>query len=128
MRFLLDTHVLLWWWSEESCLSSKARRTISDQSNEIFVSAASAWEISTKVRLGKLQVAIDLVRDFSDYISRDGFITLPITAEHGLRAGLLPSVHKDPFDRMLIAQSQTEAIPLISNEEIFANYGIQQVW
>ena len=128
MRLLLDTHALLWWWGEESRLSPRARRLISDEANEILVSVASAWEISTKVRLGKLMVAIDLVRDFSDYLSRDGFFTLPITAEHGLRAGLLPGPHKDPFDRMLVAQAQMEAIPIVSNEEVFGKYGVQRIW
>ena len=125
---LLDTHALLWWWGEENRLSPRARKLIADEGNEILVSAASAWEISTKVRLGKLLVAIDLVRDFSDYLSRDGFFALPITAEHGLRAGLLPGPHKDPFDRMLVAQSQMEAIPIVSNEEVFDSYGARRIW
>jgi PIN domain nuclease of toxin-antitoxin system len=128
MRLLLDTHALLWWWREEGLLSPRARKAIADEGNEILVSAASAWEISTKVRLGKLIVAIDLVRDFSDYLSHDGFFTLPITAEHGLRAGLLPGPHKDPFDRMLVAQAQMEAIPIVSNEEVFGKYGVQRIW
>ncbi|MBZ5599879.1 MAG: type II toxin-antitoxin system VapC family toxin [Acidobacteriia bacterium] len=128
MRVLLDTHALLWWWGEENRLSPRARKLIADEGNEILVSAASAWEISTKVRLGKLLVAIDLVRDFSDYLSRDGFFALPITAEHGLRAGLLPGPHKDPFDRMLVAQSQMEAIPIVSNEEVFDSYGARRIW
>jgi PIN domain nuclease of toxin-antitoxin system len=72
--------------------------------------------------------AIDLVRDFSDYLSRDGFFSLPITAEHGLRAGLLPGPHKDPFDRMLVAQSQMEAIPIVSNEQVFDSYGVRRIW
>jgi len=125
---LLDTHALLWWWSEAGSLSARSRKLIADEANEVLVSAASAWEISTKVRLGKLVVAIELVRDFSDYLSRDGFFTLPITAEHGLRAGLLPGPHKDPFDRMLIAQAQAEAIAIVSNEEVFGEYGIQRLW
>ena len=78
--------------------------------------------------MSKLLVAIDLVRDFSDYLSRDGFFALPITAEHGLRAGLLPGPHKDPFDRMLVAQSQMEAIPIVSNEEVFDSYGVRRIW
>jgi PIN domain nuclease of toxin-antitoxin system len=128
LRLLLDTHALLWWWREEGRLSPRARKLIADEGNEILVSAASAWEISTKVRLGKLIVSIDLVRDFSDYLSRDGFFSLPITAEHGLRAGLLPGPHKDPFDRMLVAQSQMEAIPIVSNEQVFDSYGVRRIW
>jgi len=128
LRLLLDTHALLWWCTEESRLSPQARKLVADESNEILVSAASAWEISTKVRLGKLLVAVDLVRDFSDYLSRDRFFTLPITAEHGLRAGLLPGPHKDPFDRMLVAQSQIEAISIVSNEDAFDSYGVHRIW
>ena len=109
-------------------MSPQARKLVADESNEILVSAASAWEISTKVRLGKLLVAVDLVRDFSDYLSRDRFFTLPITAEHGLRAGLLPGPHKDPFDRMLVAQSQIEAISIVSNEDAFDSYGVHRIW
>lgn len=128
MRLLLDTHALLWWWREEGHLSLRTRKLIADQGNEILVSAASAWEIATKLRLGRLLVTIDLVRDYSDYLSRDGFLDLPVTTEHGLRAGLLPGPHKDPFDRMLIAQAQMEAIPIVSNEEVFDVYGVQRVW
>lgn len=128
LRLLLDTHALLWWWLRDDRLSARCRRLIADQGNEVLVSAASAWEISTKVRLGKLILNVDLVRDFSDYLSRDGFLELPISAGHGLRAGLLPGPHKDPFDRMLIAQSQTDAIPLLSNEAVFDSYGVQRVW
>jgi len=128
VRLLLDTHALLWWWSEAASLSPICRKLISDQGNEILVSAASAWEIATKVRLGRLQVSIDLARDFSDYLLRDGFLTLPVSAEHGLRAGLLPVPHKDPFDRMLVAQAQVEELPIVSNEEIFDSYGVQRIW
>ena len=80
------------------------------------------------MRLGKLQAAIDLVQDFEDYLARDVFLALPISFEHGLRAGLLPGPHKDPFDRMLIAQAQAEGVPIISNEVIFDSYGVQRIW
>jgi PIN domain nuclease of toxin-antitoxin system len=128
VRLLLDTHALLWWWRDETRLSPQVRKLITDRGNEILVSAASAWEISTKVRLGRLLVTIDLARDYSDYLSRDGFLDLPVSTEHGLSAGLLPGPHRDPFDRMLIAQSLTEAIPLVSNEEVFDAYGVQRIW
>ena len=92
------------------------------------MSAASAWEIATKVRLGKLPTAADLASDFSGQIEREGFHLLPISAEHGIRAGLLPGPHKDPFDRMLIAQAQAENIAIVSNEAVFESYGINRLW
>lgn len=92
------------------------------------MSAASAWEIATKVRLGKLPTAADLASDFSGQIEREGFQLLPISADHGIRAGLLPGPHKDPFDRMLIAQAQAENMPIVSNEAVFESYGINRLW
>ena len=119
MRVLLDTHALLWWLSDDAALTRSARRTIADTKNTLIVSAASAWEIATKVRLGRLPSANDLAADFSGHLDRDGFELLAISAEHGIRAGLLPGPHKDPFDRMLIAQAQAENMPIITNETIF---------
>lgn len=92
------------------------------------MSAASAWEIATKVRLGKLPTAADLAADFAGQLEREGFGMLPISGEHAIRAGLLPGDHKDPFDRMLIAQSQAENLALISNEEVFDLYGVRRIW
>ena len=94
----------------------------------MVVSAASAWELAIKFQQGKLPKAADLVSDFSNRIDREGFQLLPISAEHGIRAGLLPGPHKDPFDRMLIAQSQAENMPIISNETIFESYGVRRLW
>ena len=128
MRVLLDTHALLWWLSDDAALTRSARRTIADTKNTMIVSAASAWEIATKVRLGKLPTANDLAADFSGHLDRDGFQLLAISAEHGIRAGLLPGPHKDPFDRMLIAQAQAENVPIISNEILFESYGVRRIW
>ena len=128
MRALLDTHALLWWLSDDPSLTRTARRIIAETGNNLIVSASSAWEISTKVRLGKLRTAADLVSDFSDRMEREGFQLLPISPEHGIRAGLLPGPHKDPFDRMLIAQAQAENIPIISNEAVFEGYGVRRLW
>ncbi|HXW91411.1 MAG TPA: type II toxin-antitoxin system VapC family toxin [Terriglobales bacterium] len=128
MRALLDTHALLWWLSDDPALSRAARKIIAETNNSVIVSAASAWEIATKVRLGKLPTAADLVSDFSILIEREGFQLLSISAEHGIRAGLLPGPHKDPFDRMLIAQSQAENIPIISKEALFESYGVRRLW
>ena len=128
MRALLDTHALLWWLSGDPALTQTARKIIAETKNTVVVSAASAWEIATKVRLGKLPTAADLVADFCAQIDREGFHFLAISAEHGIRGGLLPGPHKDPFDRMLIAQSQAENIPVISNESVFEAYGVRRLW
>ena len=128
MRALFDTHALIWWFSDESSLTPTVREIIADTENTMLVSAASAWEIAIKHRLGKLRKVADLVSDFSGRIALEGFHLLPISAEHGIRAGLLPGLHKDPFDRMLIAQSQAEDIPIISNETVFDTYGVRRLW
>jgi len=103
---LLDMHTLLWWLSDDPALTTAARKIMADTNNAIFVSAASAWEIAIKVRTGKLPTAVELTSDFDGYLSREGFQILQITGQHAIRAGLLPGPHKDPFYRMLIAQSQ----------------------
>ena len=128
MQALLDTHALLWWLSDEPALTTAARKIIADTKNLIFVSAASAWEIATKVRLGKLPTAADLAADFASHLEREGFQMLTITWDHAIRAGVLPGPHRDPFDRMLIAQAQAENIPILSNEALFDAYGIRRVW
>ncbi len=94
----------------------------------VFVSATSAWEIATKARVGKLPVAEELAATLDDYLAGQGFQGLDITLEHGQRAGALPGPHRDPFDRMLIAQAQAENLILISNEAIFDQYGVTRLW
>jgi PIN domain nuclease of toxin-antitoxin system len=128
MHVLLDTHALLWWLSDDPALTKSARKAIGETRNTVYVSAASAWEIATKVRLGKLPTAVDLASDFAGVLDRERFQTLPISAEHAVRAGLLPGSHKDPFDRMLIAQAQTENMPIVSNETLFDSYGLRRIW
>ena len=128
MRVLLDTHTLLWWLAGDSALSRRARAVIADTGNSVVVSAASAWEIAIKVRLGKLPTAAGLVEDFARYIELEGFELLPISAGHAIRAGLLPGTHRDPFDRMLIAHAQAENLALVSNERLFDSYGIRRLW
>ena len=128
MRFLLDTHTLLWSFNGSSSLSPRAHRLIEDGSNEILVSAASAWEIATKVRLGKLPTGEELVSDLEGYLSQLGCVPLPISLDHAVRAGRLPGEHRDPFDRMLIAQAQSENLKIISNDRIFDDYHVQRIW
>ena len=128
MRALLDTHALLWWLSDDPALSKPARKFIAETKNTAVVSAASAWEIATKVRLGKLATAAELAADFVGFVEREGFELLPISPDHAIRAGLLPGPHKDPFDRMLIAQAQAEGVPVVTNERVFDAYGIRRIW
>jgi PIN domain nuclease of toxin-antitoxin system len=128
VRVLLDTHALLWWVIADERLSKTASSAITAINTEVLVSAVSAWETTTKVRLGKLPGAELFAAEFSRTVKRLGFRQLAITVDHGQRAGFLPGHHKDPFDRILIAQSLAENIPLISNEKLFDDYGIQRIW
>jgi PIN domain nuclease of toxin-antitoxin system len=128
LRALLDTHALLWWLTDDPALTRTARTIIADTKNTLIVSAASAWEIATKVRLGKLPAAETLVEDFHRHMENEGFELLAVSAEHGIRGGLLSGPHKDPFDRMLIAQAHAENLPVISNESLFEAYGVRRLW
>ena len=128
MRVLLDTHALLWWLDGDRRLPAKVRRLIADSGSDVLVSAASAWEITTKARLGKLPGALEVASDVVACITGQGFSALPISMEHAQRAGGLPGPHRDPFDRMLIAQSQAEDLPLATNEQVFDAYGVRRIW
>ena len=128
MRLLLDTHALLWWLSDDPALPTSARKLIARANNTVLVSAASAWEIAIKFRLGKLPGAADLVADFSGFLKRERFESLSITDDHAIRAGSLPGPHKDPFNRMLIAQVQAENLPLVSNDAALDGYKVRRIW
>ena len=128
MRVLLDTHVLLWWLLDEQVVSPAARAAIADDANDTFVSGASAWEIAIKYKTGKLPSAAPLMANLEEAILDGGFAEMPVTLRHGELAGGLPLHHKDPFDRMLIAQAQSERLTLISNERLFDRYGVARLW
>lgn len=128
MRLLLDTHALLSRLADDPSLSAAVRRLIARANNTVFASAASAWEIATKLRRGKLPGAEELATGFPGYLARERFEQLPITVEHGILAGLLPRPHKDPFDRMLVAQSQAENLVIVSNNSMFDGYGVRRLW
>jgi PIN domain nuclease of toxin-antitoxin system len=128
VRLLLDTHALLWWYSDDPALPKSCRKLIARSDSSVFVSAASAWEIATKFRLGKLPSASDLIQDFGGYLDRDKFLSLPVSYDHGVRAGMLPGTHQDPFDRMLIAQAELEKLFIVSNERVFDLYGVRRIW
>ncbi|PKP76848.1 MAG: PIN domain nuclease [Alphaproteobacteria bacterium HGW-Alphaproteobacteria-3] len=129
MRLLLDTHALIWWVLENPLLSPKASAAIADTANDVLVSAASAWEISIKHKIGKLPPeAVVLAGDVAKAVASGGFVELPVTMIHGQMAGALDGHHKDPFDRMLIAQALCEELTLVSNETRFDTYGVTRLW
>ena len=128
MRVLLDTHTLIWWMTTDPHLSRSARALIEEKGNVSLVSAVSAWEIATKVRLGRLPSASNLVQEFVADLALERIDILAVTADHGIRAGLLPGPHQDPFDRMLIAQALAENIPIVSNDRALDGYGALRLW
>lgn len=128
MRLLLDTHALLWWFTDDARLSAKARKLILDEGNEILVSAASAWEVSTKFSLGKLSEVSDLLARFEELVAADGFKHLAVNYRHALRAGSYAMPHRDPFDRMLAAQAELEGVPLVTLDTAFADFPVRRVW
>jgi PIN domain nuclease of toxin-antitoxin system len=128
VTFLLDTHALLWWLFDDARLSKVARSIIADPSHRILVSSASAWEISTKHRLGKLGGVDALVSDLPGWIARAGFTELAITVAHAQGAGQWSVPHRDPFDRMLAAQSAAEAAPLVTSDQALKLFGVPIVW
>jgi len=128
MRLLLDTHTFLWAITGDKRLSRTAHALLSSFESEVFVSAASAWEISTKYRLGKLPETHSLMPGIVGIVEQVGFHELPISLDHAQRAGSLAGTHNDPFDRMLIAQAQAENLTLVSNERLFDSFGIRRVW
>lgn len=125
---ILDTHALLWWLFDDARLSVTARDAIAAPEHRIWVSAASAWEIATKARLGKLPEAGDVSQRLPHYLRHARFLELPVNIEHSLRAGALPGPHRDPFDRMLIAQSFVTGYPVVTTDPVFSDYGARVVW
>ena len=128
MRLLLDTHAFLWWLFDDARLSGTARQLVADPSHRIFVSAASAWEISTKYRLGRLPEAGEVASDVPAWIEKARFDALPITVRHAQLAGGWEAAHRDPFDRMLAAQAHLEEVPLISEDAALKEFAIELVW
>ena len=130
---LLDTHALLWWLADDPKLSGPSREAIADGERAVLVSAACLWEIATKNRLGKLGEADAFLADPVGIISAEGFEPLPITLPHALLSGGLDTDHRDPFDRMLMAQSLIDDLVLVSNEEPFdrirhEGQGMKRLW
>lgn len=128
MRALLDTHALVWWIADSRRLSKIAFETIGNEEADIMVSAASAWEIATKHRLGKLPEADGLSGGIRTAIAGQGFDELAITVDDAERAGRLPGPHRDPFDRLLIAQAAARGLFVVSIDPVFDQYGVSRLW
>jgi len=128
VRLLLDTHAFLWWLAGNRRLSRAARRAVENTSNDVVVSAASAWEITTKHRVGKLPEAEAVALDVSGSIAGQGFDELAITVADAERAGRLPGAHRDPFDRVLIAQALAHDLTVVSIDRVFDGYGVSRLW
>jgi PIN domain nuclease of toxin-antitoxin system len=128
MRYLLDTHTFLWWNMDDAQLSPLAKETIADGDNEIFLSAATAWEIAIKTARGRLELPEDPTRYVSSRMNLHGFQALPVQIHHAVQVYKLPMHHADPFDRLLITQSQIESMPLISVDAEIRKYEVEVVW
>ena len=128
MRFLLDTHTLLWWWGDPEKLSDQAIILLKDPKNRIFVSAASAIEVATKTRVGKLDDGRIIVESWDQRLQVDGFLELAIASKHALKAGIMSGEHRDPFDRLLSAQSLIENLPVIGCDPSIPRFGVKQLW
>lgn len=127
-KFLLDTHALLWWLFDDPRLSRSAYDVIQEPDNKILVSSASGWEIATKYRLGKLPHAGEAAHNLPSLLRRSRMTVLQITMEHALAAGSLPGPHRDPFDRMLIAQGQLEELTIVTSDPAFEQYSVTLLW
>ncbi|MCJ7568470.1 MAG: type II toxin-antitoxin system VapC family toxin [Anaerolineales bacterium] len=128
MKVLLDTHTFLWWIDDAPNLSDKAREILTDAGNTIFVSVASGWEIAIKTGIGRLQVEGDPERLFPEQIARNAFQTLPIQMSHALHTVHLPYYHRDPFDRLLVSQSQIEDLPIVTRDPAIGHYEVETIW
>jgi len=128
MASLLDTHALIWWVVGDPRITPRLRALLASADEDVFVSAATAWEIATKARLGKLRSPKVLLADFAEAIETLGFLPLPIELRHGQDAGQLPGAHRDPFDRMLAAQARAEGLTLVSADPAFAALGVATLW
>lgn len=124
MRLLLDTHIFLWWVTGDKALSRKTRAAIADSANDCFLSVASTWEMAIKTSLGKLELSVSLERFLPEQLAANQFQLLPLELSHSLRVASLPWHHRDPFDRLLIAQCQVEGLTLVSADKAMADYGL----
>ncbi len=127
-ELLLDTHALLWCWADDPVLPPSVREVVTDPGNEVFVSAASAWEVATKFRLGRLTEYEGAVLRFNEFVVDAAMRHLPVTYQHGLRAGSYSAEHRDPFDRILAAQAELESLILVTTDSAFREFPVRVLW
>jgi PIN domain nuclease of toxin-antitoxin system len=127
-RLLLDTHAFLWWIDDAPELKARAKRAIADMKNECYLSAASCWEMAIKVSLGKLRLTKPLERFVTEQLTANGFTLLSVELRHLAKVEKLPFFHRDPFDRLLIAQAIAEKLTIVSADKAFAKYGVDVLW
>ena len=128
MKYLLDTHAFLWFILDDKRISANAKSIIKDSKNEIFFSAASAWEMAIKIKLNRLKIKSDLEPFIIEQLQANNIVPLSITISHSLYTERLPQLHKDPFDRLMIAQSIVEDLPLITKDQDIRKYNLKAVW
>jgi PIN domain nuclease of toxin-antitoxin system len=128
MRALLDTHTFLWWITDNPQLSSRVREIIRDGNNELFLSAASGWEIVIKTQLGRLNLPDNLEHFISEQLTINSIYSLPIQMSHALHVFVLPNHHQDPFDRIIVAQAQLENLAILSADQQIARYPVEIIW
>lgn len=128
MNLLLDTQALLWFVLDDSRLSKKAQESIATTDTLVFVSPASLWEITIKISLGKYALPLPFATFWDDQLHTNDFVLLPISVVHTARVVDLPYHHRDPFDRLIIAQSLVERVPIVSSDELFTRYGVERIW
>ncbi len=128
MKVLLDTHTFLWWIIDSPKLSSRIRKIISDGNNDLFLSAASGWEIAIKAQLGRIKIPDKPEIFISEQMRANAIQGLPIQISHALHVYNLPSRHRDPFDRMLVAQAQLEGLPILTDDPQIAQYPVKVIW
>lgn len=128
MNLLLDTQALLWFVLDDSRLSETARESIVAADGIVYVSSASLWEVAIKISLGKYALPMPFAAFWDDQLLANDFTLLPISVAHTARVAELPYHHRDPFDRLIIAQSLVEMIPVVSSDELFADYGVERIW
>lgn len=128
MRALLDTHVFLWWILDDPHLPERIRDIIADSSTELYLSAASCWEIAIKAGLGQIRLPVRPETFIADQMSINTIASLPVEAGHALHVFTLPMHHRDPFDRMIVAQSQLERLPVITADPLIGKYKVKTIW
>lgn len=128
MRVLIDTHAFIWWNTEDERLSDRARRVMEDEASEIFVSVGSIWEVATKVAKGRLEIPGDLETYVDERLAANRWVALSIDRRHVIRAASLPVIHRDPFDRILIAQAQLDDMPIVTTDAAITRYDVETIW